>query len=89
MRRFGIETIAGLGGIVVTTALISGCGGGDARADTTAPAVAAEAAAVPVAAVTVNRRDVPVVVRATGTFMPDESSDVAAPGPRAGSQDTS
>jgi RND family efflux transporter MFP subunit len=77
MRRFGIETIAGLGGIVVTTALISGCGGSNARADTTASAAAAEAAAVPVAAVTVIRRDVPVVVRATGTFVPDESSDVA------------
>jgi RND family efflux transporter MFP subunit len=54
-----------------------GCGGGDARASTAASAAAGEVAAIPVAVATAIKRDVPTVVRATGTFTPDESSDVA------------
>ena len=77
MRRFGIETIAIISVVVCTTALMSGCGGGDARANTTASSAAAEADVIPVAVATAIKRDVPVVVRATGTFTPDELSDVA------------
>ena len=77
MRTFGIETIATISVVVCTTALMSGCGGDDARANTTTSSAAAEAAVVPVAVATAIKRDVPTVVRATGTFTPDESSDVA------------
>lgn len=77
MRTFGIEAIATISMVVCTTALMSGCGGGDARASTAASAAAGEVAAIPVAVATAIKRDVPTVVRATGTFTPDESSDVA------------
>jgi RND family efflux transporter MFP subunit len=77
MRTFGIEAIATISMVVCTTVLMSGCGGGDARASTAASAAAGEVAAIPVAVATAIKRDVPTVVRATGTFTPDESSDVA------------
>jgi RND family efflux transporter MFP subunit len=57
---------------------LSGCGGGGARANTTA-SPATETAITPVTTFTAIKRDVPTVVRATGTFAADESSDVAAP----------
>jgi membrane fusion protein (multidrug efflux system) len=78
MRTFGIETIAIISLIASTAALTSGCGSGDARANTTASPAGAGATVIPVAVATAIKRDVPVVVRATGTFTPDESSDVAA-----------
>ena len=58
----------------------SGCGGDDdARASTAAPPAAADASVIAVTGVAAVMRDVPTIVRATGTFTPDESSDVAAP----------
>src|SRR5262245_33555184 len=76
MRTFGVETIAALA-VVVSAISLTGCRGSDARANAEASA-AVEVSSVPVAAVAAFKRDIPVVVRATGTFMPDEASDVAA-----------
>ena len=77
MRIFGIRTI----GLVVVCAALGapGCGGDDARASTAAPPATADASLTAVTGVTVIKQDVPVIVRATGTFTPDEASDVAAP----------
>jgi RND family efflux transporter MFP subunit len=76
MRTLGVETIAKLA-LIVSAISFGGCGGSDARAKAEAsPDV--DASTVPVAAVAAFKRDIPVVVRATGTFMPDEASDVAA-----------
>ena len=77
MRIFGIRTI----GLVVVCAALgaAGCGGDDARASTAAPPATADAGLTAVTGVTVIKQDVPVIVRATGTFTPDEASDVAAP----------
>jgi RND family efflux transporter MFP subunit len=78
MRLFGNKTI---GAAVAMCAAIgmSACGGSDARANTSAATAVAEAGAVPVTVATAIKREVPTVVHATGTFAPDESSDVAAP----------
>jgi RND family efflux transporter MFP subunit len=65
--------------VVYAAALLSGCGGNDARANTVASTAVADASLVPITVFTALKRDVPTVVRATGTFTPDESSDVAAP----------
>ena len=77
MRIFGIRTI----GLVAVCAALgaAGCGGDDARASTAAPPATADAGLTAVTGVTVIKQDVPVIVRATGTFTPDEASDVAAP----------
>jgi len=74
----GTGTVASIGVVVCLSAWTAGCGGGDARANTSASAAAAEAAVLPVSVFTTIKREVPMVVRATGTFTPDESSDVAA-----------
>src|SRR3954469_9139728 len=78
MRIFGIKT-TGAVGAVVCAAFLSGCGGNDARADTVPSPAVAETSLVPVTVFTAIKRDVPTVVRVTGTFTADESSDVAAP----------
>jgi RND family efflux transporter MFP subunit len=78
MRIFGIESIATMSVVVCMTALTSGCGGDDARANAAASPVGADAAVIPVAVATAIKQDVPMVVRATGTFTPDDSSDVAS-----------
>jgi membrane fusion protein, multidrug efflux system len=77
MRIFGIRTI----GLVAVCAAIgtAACGGEDARANTAAPPATADASVTEVTGIAVVKQDVPVIVRATGTFTPDESSDVAAP----------
>jgi len=77
MRIFAIRTI----GLVAVCAAIgaAGCGGDDARASTAAPPATADPSATAVTGIAVIKQDVPVIVRATGTFTPDESSDVAAP----------
>jgi len=77
MRKFGIETVALIAAAACTTALMSGCAGTNAGANTASSTPAAEAVVIPVAVATAVSLDVPVVVRATGTFTPDESSDVA------------
>ena len=79
MRAFGINTTAAVGAVVCAAALMSGCGEGDARANTAASPAAAEASLIPITVFTAIKRDVPTVVRVTGTFTADESSDVAAP----------
>jgi RND family efflux transporter MFP subunit len=63
--------------VVSTTLSFGGCRGSDARANAEA-SPASEASVVPVGAVAAFKREIPVVVRATGTFAPDEVSDVAA-----------
>ena len=79
MRAFGINTTAAVGAVVCAAALMSGCGEGDARANTAASPAAAESSLIPITVFTAIKRDVPTVVRVTGTFTADESSDVAAP----------
>jgi RND family efflux transporter MFP subunit len=79
MRTSGIKAIAASGVVVCATVWLSGCGGGNARANTAASPAVAEATLIPVTTFTSIKRDVPIVVRATGTFAADESSDVAAP----------
>jgi RND family efflux transporter MFP subunit len=77
MRIFGIRTI----GLVAVCAALgaAGCGGDDARASTAAPPATADAGLTAVTGLAVIKQDIPVIVRATGTFTPDEASDVAAP----------
>ena len=77
MRIFGIRTI----GLVAVCAALgaTACGGDDARASTAAPPATADASLTAVTGLAVIKRDVPVIIRATGTFTPDEASDVAAP----------
>ena len=77
MRTFGTKTTAAVGVVVCAAAWLSGCGG-NARADTVASPVAADASLIPITVFTAIKRDVPTVVRVTGTFTADESSDVAA-----------
>ena len=72
------STIKTIGVLVYTTALMSACGGGDASASAAVSTSADEVAVIPVAVATAVKREVPTVVHATGTFMPDESSDVAS-----------
>jgi RND family efflux transporter MFP subunit len=76
---FGLRKIAIAGVVGATSMFAAACGGGDARANTTPAAAAAEANVVQVAAAAPIKQDVPTIIRATGTFAPDESSDVAAP----------
>lgn len=77
MRPLGFNTTASICAVVCTTASLASCGGSSARANTGGSPAAAEVAVIPVAFATAIKRDVPTVVRATGTFVPDESSDVA------------
>jgi RND family efflux transporter MFP subunit len=72
-----IKAIATIGVIVCTAAFTWACGGGDAPASAAVSTSADEAAVVPVAVSAAIKREVPTVVRATGTFTPDETSDVA------------
>jgi RND family efflux transporter MFP subunit len=69
---------AGLAGILASC-LLSACGGAEPSAETPAPA--AEPASVAIRTAAAESRDVPTVVRATGTFVADESSDVTPPVP--------
>ena len=72
-----IKTIATIGALVCTTAFTSACGGGDVPANAAVSTSAGEVAVIPVAGTAAIKREVPTVVRATGTFTADESSDVA------------
>ena len=72
-----IKTIATIGALVCTTAFTSACGGGDVPANAAVSTSADEVAVIPVAGTAAIKREVPTVVRATGTFTADESSDVA------------
>jgi len=75
MRRCGVE-VATLAVVISAALSFGGCRGNDARANAEASPVA-EASTVSVAAEAAFKREIPVVVRATGTFTPDEASDVA------------
>jgi membrane fusion protein, multidrug efflux system len=77
MRTPGVETIIALAVVVAATTSMTGCRGTDARVNVEA-SPATEASVVPVAASAAFKREIPVIVRATGTFTPDEMSDVAA-----------
>ena len=71
------KIIAAIGVLACTTAFTPACGGGDTPASAAVSPAADEVAVIPVAAAAAIKREVPIVVRATGTFTPDESSDVA------------
>jgi RND family efflux transporter MFP subunit len=77
MRIFRTRTL----GLVAVCAAFgaAACGGDDARASTAAPPATADASVTAVTGIAALKQDVPVIVRATGTFTPDEASDVAAP----------
>ena len=59
---------------LLAAVLVSACGGPGSRVEATAPA--AEAAPVSIHTAAAEGRDVPTIVRATGTFVADESSEV-------------
>jgi membrane fusion protein (multidrug efflux system) len=60
--------------LLLVPVLVSACGGAGSSVEATAPP--AEAAPVSIHTVAAEGRDVPTVVRATGTFLADESSEV-------------
>jgi membrane fusion protein, multidrug efflux system len=60
--------------LLLAAVLVSACGGAGSSVEATAPP--AESAPVSIHTVAAEGRDVPTVVRATGTFVADESSEV-------------
>jgi membrane fusion protein (multidrug efflux system) len=60
--------------VVLASLLVSACGGAGSSVEATAPV--AETAPVSIHTAAAEGRDVPTVIRATGTFVADESSEV-------------
>lgn len=60
--------------VLLASVLVSACGGAGSSVEATAPP--AESAPVSIRTASAEGRDVPTVVRATGTFVADESSEV-------------
>jgi membrane fusion protein (multidrug efflux system) len=74
MRAWLVASGGLLGGL-----LLVGCGGADKPVEATSTAGrAAEPSVVPITTGTAIERQVPTIVRATGTFVADESSDVTS-----------
>ena len=63
--------------VLLASLLVSACGGAGSSLEATAPV--AESAPVSIHTAAAEGRDVPIVGRATGTFVADESSDVTPP----------
>jgi RND family efflux transporter MFP subunit len=64
--------------VLLASLLVSACGGAGSSLEATAP-VAESTAPVSIHTAAAEGRDVPIIGRATGTFVADESSDVTPP----------
>ena len=78
MRKLDSKTITALCALF-SAAMLSACSGGAAKANTAGAPATAKSAAIDVTTAAVVAREVPTIIRATGTFVADDASDVAAP----------